>query len=292
MAKEEGEQGRRDYYNALQQTFKVLINSFYGYLGTTLHNFSDPALAAEVTRLGRETIKTMLAGLREKGAKPVEIDTDGIYFIPPPEVEGAEREEELVRKISATLPQGIEVEMDGRYRAMFSYKMKNYALLDYEGKITLKGSGLKSRGIEKYLREFMKEMIRLLLMGSPEKVDELYAEYIRKLREHEFEINLLAKTETLRESPDTYRQKVKQGKRNPSAAFEIALGSSFNFRAGDQISYYVCGSGKGVTAYENCRPVSSYDPSHPDENIEYYIDKLKQLKKKFDEFLYAEKSLF
>jgi DNA polymerase I len=292
MGREAGEQGRRDYYNALQQTFKVLINSFYGYLGTTLHNFSDPALAAEVTRLGRETIKAMLSRLREMGARPVEIDTDGIYFIPPPEVDGADREEELVRILSGTLPEGIDVEMDGRYRAMFSYKMKNYALLDYDGKITLKGSGLKSRGIEKYLREFMKEMIRFLLMGAPEKVDELYGEYVRMLREHNFDISQLAKTETLGESPETYRLKVRQGKRNPSAAFEIALGSSFNYRAGDQISYYVCGSGKGVTAYENCRPVSSYDPSHPDENTEYYIDKLKQLRKKFDSFLYAEKSLF
>lgn len=292
MAKEAAEQSRRDYYNALQQTFKVLINSFYGYLGTTLHNFSDPALAAEVTRLGRETIKSMLSWLREMGARPVEIDTDGIYFIPPPDVSDPDREEELVRKLSSTLPVGIDVEMDGRYRTMFSYKMKNYALLDYEGKIILKGSGLKSRGIEKYLREFMKEMIRFLLKGAPEKVDELYGEYVRKLREHEFNISMLAKTETLGEAPETYRQKVRQGKRNPSAAFEIALGSSFNYRAGDQISYYVSGTGKGVTVYENCRPVSSYDPECPDENAEYYIDKLKQLRKKFDSFLYPEKSLF
>jgi hypothetical protein len=50
--------------------------------------------------------------------------------------------------------------------------------------------------------------------------------------------------------------------------------------------------GKGVTAYENCRPVSAYDPSNADENVEFYIDKLKQLKKKFDRFIYPEKMLF
>ncbi len=292
MAREAREQGRRDYYHALQQTFKVLINSFYGYLGTSLHNFSDPALAAEVTRLGRDTIKTMLEWLRKKGAKPVEIDTDGIYFIPPPEAGTEDREEELIRELSATFPEGIEVEMDGRWQAMFSYKMKNYALLGYDGKITIKGSGLKSRGIEKYLREFMKEMIRFLLLGSPEKIETLYGEYMRKLKSHGFDIVWLAKTETLGESPEVYRQKVRQGKRNPSAAFEIALGSSHNYRAGDQISYYVSGVGKGVTAYENCRPVSAYDPSNADENVEFYVDKLKQLKKKFDRFLYPENTLF
>jgi DNA polymerase I len=292
LARDSREKDRRDYYYALQQTFKVLINSFYGYLGTRLHNFSEPAVAAEVTRLGRNTIKAMLEWLRGEGARPVEIDTDGIYFIPPSHIVTEDQEEKMVGRLSETLPKGIEVEMDGRYQAMFSYKMKNYALLGYDGKITIKGSGLKSRGIEKYLREFVKEILRFLLMGSPEKVESLYGEYLGRLREHRFDIGWLAKTETLSESPEVYRQKVRQGRRNPSAAFEIALASSHNYRAGDQISYYVGGSGKSVTAYENCLPVSSYDPSHPDENVEFYIEKLKQQKKKFDRFFHEERMLF
>jgi DNA polymerase I len=292
LAKEAREIHRRDYYNALQRTFKVLINSFYGYLGTTLHNFSDPALAAEVARLGRDTIRVMLQSLHDGDAKPVEIDTDGIYFIPPPGVRTAEQEERLVSDLSKALPVGIEVEMSGRYKAMFSYKMKNYALLGYDGKINIKGSALKSRGIEKYLREFMRELIRFLLLNEPDKIESLYAAYVQQLRRHEFEISWLAKTETLGESPAGYRQKVRQGKRNPSAAFEIALRSTHEYRAGDQISHYVAGSGKVVTAYENCRSVSEYDTSHPDENVEYYVEKLKQLKQRFARFLNAEMSLF
>jgi DNA polymerase I len=292
LAKEAGETHRRDYYNALQQTFKVLINSFYGYLGTTMHNFSDPALAAEVTRLGRDTIKVMLQWLHDRKANPVEIDTDGIYFIPPPDVCTTEQEERLVGDLAKALPAGIEVEVSGRYKAMFSYKMKNYALLGYDGKITMKGSALKSRGIEKYLREFMKELIRFLLMNEPDKIESLYSAYMQRLRKHEFEISWLVKTETLGESPAGYRQKVRQGKRNPSAAFEIALRSAHEYRAGDQISHYVAGSGKVVTAYENCRSMSEYDPLHPDENVDYYIEKLKQMKRKFERFLDAEMSLF
>jgi DNA polymerase elongation subunit (family B) len=282
----------RDYYQALQQTFKVLINSFYGYLGATIHNFSDTALAAEVTRLGRETIRSMLNWLEAKNARPVEVDTDGIYFIPPKDVISAEQEAVLVQELSRTLPAGIDVELDGRYRAIFSYKMKNYALLDYNGRISVKGSGLKSRGIEKYLREFMLEMIKLLLQGEGEMVEKLYCAYLDKLKAHQFPINWLAKTETLSESPAGYRMKVRLGKRNPAAAFEIALQSGHEYRAGDQISYYVAGRGKGVTAYENCRPIAQYDPISPDENTAYYIDKLTQLKKKFAQFLPQERSLF
>ncbi|HTP64881.1 MAG TPA: DNA polymerase domain-containing protein [Geobacteraceae bacterium] len=292
LARTSSDPARRDYYQALQQTFKVLINSFYGYLGTTIHNFSDPALAAEVTRLGRDTIRQMLGWLEEKGARPVEVDTDGIYFIPPAGIGSAKEEEALVSELSRTLPAGLDVELDGRYRAIFSYKMKNYALLDYDDRITIKGSGLKSRGIEKYLREFMREMIRHLLLGEEEKAEDLYSTCIDRLRNHRYPIDWLAKTETLGESPAGYQAKVAKGKRNPSAAFEIALKSGHEYRAGDQISYYVSGRGKGVAAYENCRPVTEYDPASPDENTAYYIDKLAQMMKRFAPFLPREKSLF
>lgn len=283
---------QRDYFNALQQTFKVLINSFYGYLGTTIHTFSDVETAAEVARRGRELIQATIDRLRRTGARPVEVDTDGIYFIPPPGTETREQQEAVVRELSTILPEGIALEMDGRYRAIFSYKMKNYALLDYEGRITVRGSALRSRGIERYLRNFTSEAIRLLLTGEGEKIQLLRDDCTRLLQEHRIPIEDLARTETLREAPATYQLKVRQGKRNPSAAFEIALRSGRTFRAGDQISYYVTGHGKGVTVYENCKPVSMYNPDHPDENTEFYLDKLDQLVKRLAPFLPGERTLF
>ncbi len=282
----------REYYEALQQAFKVLINSFYGYLGATIHNFSDLAAAAKVTRLGREIITGMLAWLRERGARPVEVDTDGIYFIASPELTSPAAEEALIAELSATLPSGITVEMAGRYRAMFSYRIKNYALLDYDGRITIKGSSLKSRGFEKYLRRFMSELITLILTNEGEQGEALYCHYQEELVHHRFSIDLLAKTETLSEAPAGYRDKVRLGKRNPSAAFELALASPHDYRAGDQISYYVTGRGKGVTVYEHCRPTATYDPAIPDENTDYYLEKLRQMYRKFAPFLPLEKTLF
>ncbi|HEX8960254.1 MAG TPA: DNA polymerase domain-containing protein [Geobacteraceae bacterium] len=292
LARESSDPYLRDYHQALQQTFKVLINSFYGYLGTTIHNFSDPRVAAEVTRRGREIIGQMLAWLEAHNARPVEVDTDGIYFISPADATSPVREEELVNDLAATLPEGIDLELDGRYRAMFSYKMKNYALLDYDGRVTIKGSGLRSRGIEKYLREFLADMLRLLLSGAGEDVPPLHEEYLRRLRERRFRIEWIAKTETLKESPASYRDKVRKGKRAPAAAYELALQSGGGYRAGDQISYYVTGSGKNVTAYTQCRLTSDYDPARPDVNIDYYAGKLHQLYRKFAPYFSREPTLF
>jgi len=279
---------QRDYYEALQQTFKILINSFYGYLGTRLHNFADQHLAAEVTRRGREIIVQMVTWLRKEGGEPIEIDTDGIYFIPPPRVRSDEDVELLVQRLSDTLPSGIEVEMAGKYQAMFSYKKKNYALMDEKGNVTIKGSGLRSRGMEKYLREFLSGMIRLLLEGKGEEIHPLFQDYLDKLEEHQMGISWLAKTETLTESLDTYREKVAAKKRNPAATYELAIASGRPYRAGDQVSYYVTGKAKTVRVYENCKLTSDYDPKYPDENVAYYQAKLHKLLKNFQEFLPGE----
>ncbi len=275
----------RDYYQALQQTFKVLINSFYGYLGTDIHHFADPTLAAEVTRKGREIIRAMLEWLTRAGAVPIELDTDGIYFVPPPGIEDAQEAARLVAQLSESLPEGIEVEMTGLYRAMFSYKRKNYALLDGAGNVTIKGSGLRSRGMEKYLRDFLTRMIELILEGREQEVDALYRETMVKLERRELPIQDLVKTESLTESPEIYRQKVLNRKRNRAATYELALSSGREYRAGDQVSYYVTGEGKKVRVFESCKLLSAYNPEHPDANVAYYQSKLSDLHKKFQELL-------
>ena len=36
-----------------------------------------------------------------------------------------------------SLPEGIDIEFDGEYVSMYSYKMKNYALLDADGEMVI-----------------------------------------------------------------------------------------------------------------------------------------------------------
>ena len=291
-ARDAAEEGERHYFETLQQVFKVLINSFYGYLGASLHNFSDPAMAAEVTRLGRVTIKNMMDMLKAEGAEPVEVDTDGIYFKPPETCRSAEDERTLVQRISQVLPAGIEVETDGRYRSMFAYKSKNYALMGYDGRVIIKGSGLRSRGLERYLRDFMSDMINCLLTENSTAALRLTDDYIVRILSRGLDVTWIMRTETLSESPASYGQKVATGRRNRSAAFEIALSSGQIYRAGDQVRYYVSGSGKSTAAYEQCRHINDFDPTHPDINTGYYIEKLYHVKKRFEPFLPQEPTLF
>ena len=71
------------HYQALQTTFKILINSFYGYLGTSFSNFADFRAAGEITETGQQILKHMIGWLQQQGCDVIELDTDGIYFVPP-----------------------------------------------------------------------------------------------------------------------------------------------------------------------------------------------------------------
>ena len=268
----------RSRLDALQGTFKILINSAYGYLSFAQGHFADFDAAEKVTAKGREILRQMVDWLTARGAQVIEIDTDGIYFQPP---DGANAED-LQRGLAAELPTGIEVEFDKRYQAMFSYKAKNYALLDDSGAIIIKGAALKSRGMEPYLRNYLKNFLRLLLNGEPEKVAALFEHTARKIRRRELPIEALAKTQALQDSLESYRQKIAAASRNRSAAFELAIRSGRNYQAGDQISYYIVGTDRNPAAYESARLVSEWNPASRDENVEYYVVKLDELARKFD----------
>ncbi|HEY2102171.1 MAG TPA: DNA polymerase domain-containing protein [Chthoniobacterales bacterium] len=300
-AEKANDKQRARHFHALQNTFKILINSFYGYLGFAQGHFADFDAAARVTQIGRDLLQKMIAWLNERGAQVIEVDTDGIYFVPPDSVAGAASGaagskraqaqpgsatpattiERLRTGLAEILPAGIEVEFDEQFDAMFSYKAKNYALLTRDGDVVIKGGALKSRGLEKFQRFFLEEMIKLLMEGKSEEISQLRDRFEKQIRDREMPIDMLMKTDTLQDSLEKYRAKIAGSARNRAAAYELAVASGRAYRPGDQISYYITGNTKKVAAYENARPISAFDPQNRDENIEYYIAKLDELVKKF-----------
>ena len=273
----ESNRQRWHHLHALQNTFKILINSFYGYLGFAQGNFADFDAAARVTQIGRELLQKMIDWLNAHGAQVIEVDTDGIYFVPPPNANA----DELRDALGKELPPGIEVEFDEQFDAMFSYKAKNYALLTRDGEVIIKGGALKSRGLEKFQRVFLEEMIKLLMEGKPEGINDLRTDFERKIRERAWPITWLMKTDTLQDSLEKYRQKIAGSARNRAAAYELALASGRDYKPGEQVSYYITGTTKKVAAYENAKLASAFDPENRDENIDYYAAKLDELMKKF-----------
>jgi DNA polymerase, archaea type len=294
-----GDLARQRYFHALQNTFKILINSFYGYLGFAQGHFADFDAAARVTEMGRDLLKKMIEWLQARGAQVIEVDTDGIYFVPPKvdaassrvsegkRQDAASTMEELQSSLAEILPPGIEVEFDEQFEAMFSYKAKNYAVLTRDGEVIIKGGALKSRGLEKFQRVFLEEMIKLLMKEKADAIPRLREEFEQKIRQRQWPIDMLMKTDTLQDSLEKYRQKIAGSSRNRAAAYELAAASGRGYRPGDQISYYITQTPKKVAAYEAAKFASEFDQQNRDENVDYYVAKLGELVKKFSAMIPA-----
>jgi len=259
----------RAYWDGLQSSFKVLINSFYGYLGAPGFHFNDYDAAARVTEEGRRIVQQIAERLEASGAAVIEIDTDGVYFTPPQSVEGEDAERAYVEQIGADLLEGIRLAFDGRYRAMVSLKTKNYVLETYNGDMVIKGSALRSRADEEFGREFLAEAIRLLLQGRKEEIARLYHDTAEAIRRHEVPVHKLARRERITEKTLT----------SPANRRLMAVVSGMPI--GEIVAVYERRDG-------SLGRIEDYEANGRDENTAQYLRKLYQFARRLQEAIGPE----
>ncbi len=267
---------------ARQTSFKILINSFYGYLGFSGARFGDGELAAEVTRRGRELLQALIDEFAKHGATILEADTDGIYLS---SEKFHDQPEALLALVAPILPEGIELEFDGRYTAMFCYKAKNYALYDGK-KITLRGSALRSRGIEPFLKQLSNQLIRFLLGASPESPLVALENFRKQLATRTLPVAELAKSEILNQAPDSYERLIAEGGKPRRASAEVALQLTPRPRMGERVRYYITAKAKGKTSdWQRARALALHDPVAAPYDPDYYAEKLDDWLERYATFL-------
>ncbi len=257
--------------SARQAAFKILINSFYGYLGFSGARFGDGELAAEVTRRGRELLQALITEFERHGCVILEADTDGIYLSSEKYFAAPEA---LLALVAPIMPPGVGLEFDGRHDAMWCYKAKNYALRDGD-RIILRGSALRSRATEPFLKRLTDRLIAFLLGVETESPLGLLADYRAKISARELPVAELAKTETLGQNPDAYERLIAEGGKPRRAAAEAALQLVPRPRMGERVAYYVTAKAKGKTAdWSRARPVGLFDPVAAPYDPVHYLEKL------------------
>jgi len=282
LARSAPSQDERAEADARQAAFKILINSFYGYLGFSGARFGDGDLAAEVTRRGRELLQQLIDEFVRQGCTILEADTDGIYLS---SELCFDHPEELLARVVPILPAGIELEFDGRYDAMFCYKAKNYALNE-AGRIILRGSALRSRGIEPYLKKLTDGLIRFLLGVSGESPLGLLEGYRRGLADRSLPVGEIAKGEILGMNPDAYERFIAGGGKPRRASAEAALQMTPRPRMGDRVTYYITPRQKGrASDWQRARPVALYDPVASPYDPGHYDGKLDDWLERYGRFL-------
>src|SRR5215831_11349935 len=282
----------RSTLDVQQSSYKILINSFYGQLGFRHALFSDFEAADRVATTGQAILRQIMAAIRQAGGTVIEVDTDGVLFMPPDTVRSEAEERAFVQRLHTVLPPGINVGYEGRFRKMLSYKMKNYALLDYDGTLRSKGSALVSRSTEPFGKRFILQVIALLLQEDIQGLHDLYVATYARIVQHDWQVEEFARTETLKATVEHYQADVASGRRSKAAAYELAIARAREtgqpVRKGDRITYYITGTSPHVTTFDNARLAEAWDCQVPDENTAYYLKRLDECARRFAPFFTAQ----
>ncbi|HEY7357511.1 MAG TPA: DNA polymerase domain-containing protein [Ktedonobacterales bacterium] len=225
-----------NHHDATQAAMKILINAAYGYMGAgSMALFADGQAAGEVTRRGREVLTQVLDALRRRGMALIEADTDGVYFAVPSDW-SEEQERALVSAIGAELPAGIRLEYEGRYRAMLSHEVKNYALLTYSGRLVVHGVALRSSRAEPFGGTFLRQALIAAMTGDIPGVRQAYLDMVAALQSRALSAADVAARVRLSKTPEAYLA-ARAG--HPEAPYEALLAAGrTRWFPGERVRFY------------------------------------------------------
>jgi DNA polymerase elongation subunit (family B) len=269
----------KDRLNAKQQAYKILINSFYGALAFSYFIFNDGEEAGKVTRKGRKLLKRMMHEIEAVGGSVVLCDTDGVLFQLPLDDMPDERVDRMIGEyIDGQMPEGVEIDNDGRFEKVFAYKRKNYALVKPDGSLKINGNSLMGRGMEEIFRDYIEDQIGALLDRDVQKAYKLHEQYKEEICGGAG-VARLVKRARVRMSLDEYKEKKVHGDENQLPQYEAAIRAEELHDQpslkGDVFWYYISGTGDPSPLYQNVKLQEEY--TEGDENTTHYLSRLDQI---------------
>lgn len=185
------------------QAIKILMNSFYGVLGTSSCRFHEPALANAITSFGREILLWTKERIEGYGYRVRYGDTDSLFVqVPDGPAEPMELGGELAKKVNRDLSAHVEdrwqipsrllLQLERHYlrlvlpplRGATGGARKRYAgLIEKDGKQQVVFVGMEAVRTDwtRLARRVQRELYRRLFLEEP--VESYLKEVVRELRQ-------------------------------------------------------------------------------------------------------------
>lgn len=235
--------------NARQHALKILLNSFYGYLGYSRSRFYCRECASAITAWARQYVQWVGKEAENTGFELLYSDTDSAFLIIPKE-KSNEDVKEFVEKINDQLPGVMNLELEGFFkRGIFVTKesgegaKKKYALIDYKGNLKIVGFEYVRRDWSPIAKETQKTVIDAVLSeGKPEKAIEIIRKKTSNLKEGKAKNSELVVYTQIKRKLSKYEA---IGPHVAAAKKAIARGKEID--VGSVIGYIITKSGKSIS---------------------------------------------
>jgi DNA polymerase-2 len=261
------EAAKRERNVHLSQALKIIMNAFYGVLGTTGCRFFDPRLASSITMRGHEIMHRTRELIEARGYQVIYGDTDSTFVW----LGGAHSDQdalrigqELVEHVNGWwrahlreelgLESALELEFDTHFKRFLMPTVRGSdegSKKRYAGLVTLPGGGeeVVYKGLETVrtdwtplAQQFQQGLYGRIFRGEP--YEDYVKDYVAKTLRGEFD-ELLVYRKRLRRPLAEYERNVPPHVRAARAAdeFHLAQGRPAQYRNGGWIRYLMTTAG-------------------------------------------------
>jgi DNA polymerase elongation subunit (family B) len=249
-------------YDRKQLPIKIFINSMFGALSAPhVYYWGDMFMGEQITCTGRQYLRQMVKFFMKKGYTPTVLDTDGVNFSLPEEgvddrlyigkgLNWKVKKDKEYKGCSADVAEFNDIFMrgemaldeDGVWKSCINLARKNYATLEYSGKVKLTGNTIKSKKLPLYIEDFLDKGVKMLLEGKGQEFIEWYYEYLTKIFNREIPLMKIAQRAKVKLSIDDYNKRCSQKTKGGSlmsrmSHMELAIKHKLNVQLGDVIFY-------------------------------------------------------
>ncbi len=214
------DKAKADKNKVLSQAIKIIMNSFYGVLGTSGCRFLDSRLVSSITRRGHDVIIRSKEFIEERGYKVIYGDTDSVFVLLGEEhTETAQAiGDKLALEINAWLKDSLksqygvtsflEMEFETHFtkflmptvRGAETGSKKRYAGMLADGSMMFKGLETVRSDWSPLAREFQQVLYRKVFEGLPYK--NYIKELVQNLQDKKFEQELVLRKRLRRKLAD------------------------------------------------------------------------------------------
>jgi len=257
----ETDRKKSESYGNKQLPIKIFINSMFGALSAPqVFAWGDMYMGEQITCTGRQYLRQMIKFFMARGYTPLVMDTDGVNFSLP---DGAKERKYVGRGLNWKVKLGkvyegpeadvaeyndifmrgeMALDTDGVWPSCINLARKNYAVMDYKGKIKLTGNSIKSKKLPGYIEKFLDKGIKMLLEGKGKEFVEYYYEYLEKIYNHQIPLAQIAQKARIKQGLQEYKVRCTQTTKAGSlmsrqAHMELAIHHKMNVNLGDVIMY-------------------------------------------------------
>ncbi|TDV37032.1 DNA damage-inducible DNA polymerase II [Paraburkholderia caballeronis] len=261
------EAAKRDHDKPLSQALKIIMNSFYGVLGSTGCRFFDPRLASSITMRGHEIMRKTRELIEAQGYEVIYGDTDSTFVWlnrARTEEEAAQTGRTLVGHINDWwrqhlrerfgLESALELQFERHYRRFFMPTIrgteegskKRYAGLtlhdDGTEEVVYKGLETVRTDWTPLAQRFQQELYLRVFRQEP--YQDYVRDYVRRTLSGEFD-ELLVYRKRLRRPLAAYQRNVPPHVRAARMAdeFNRQQGRPLQYQSGGWISYVMTSAG-------------------------------------------------